>query len=140
MLMVCTNDGKLYFLSLAMGVDLFGADDWTLRLFANDYTPEDASVTADFTEASFTGYVEWGIPAGSMPAPTIVADVAESDLTPPPFFTCTGGAPETVYGWYLTADGSGDTLLAQRFEDPREMVPGAVESLDPFKIKLKTFS
>jgi hypothetical protein len=140
MLMVVTNDGKEYFLSLAMQVPTVASEDWFVKLFKNNFTPVDGSVTADFTEATFTGYSAVGIGPGSMNPPAVVANVAESTYTGPPVFTCTGGADETVYGWFLMGDSSGKTYLAQKFDTPRLMTPGAVESLDPFKIKMKTFA
>ncbi len=140
MLMVCPNEGKTYFLNNCVNANEFSSDDWHVRLFQNDYTPVEDSELADFDEADFTGYDQVSIAQGSWDAAVIVADVAEVEYGAPPTYTCTGGAPQTVYGWYIVSDGANVVLLAQRFDDPREMVPGAVESLDPFKIKLKTFS
>ena len=139
MLMVVTNDGKKNFLDLAT---ISGGDveDWEVWLFKNNYTPVDGSVTANFTPADFPGFAEVIIPQGVWGPSVIVADVAESDSHNTPTFTCTGGGGQLVYGWFMKGNTTGKTYLAQRFDTPRNMVAGATEVLDPFKLKLKIFA
>jgi hypothetical protein len=121
-------------------VDAFAGEDLNVSLYTNNYTPVDGSVTANFTEATFAGYVPRVLSNGSMDNSTIVADVAVGHFGSAPTYTCTGGSPQTVYGWFLTGDSSGLTYLAQKFDTPRVMNTGAVEALDPFNVKLKTFA
>jgi hypothetical protein len=138
--MVVTNAGKLKFLRACQGIDPHPHDTWFLDLFRNDYFPVDESTLADFTVASFTGYVQVEIYEGVLGEPAIVGNVAESTFAPAPTFTCTGGAPQMVYGWYLSAEEGGEAYLAQRFDVPRLMSPGTVEQLDPFTLRLKSFT
>lgn len=139
MLMVVTNDGKEYFLGCLFGNGPDPLDDYSVRLFKNDYTPVDASVTADFTQADFGGYAAVGISQGAMDPPVIVANVGEQSFNGPPTYTCDSGADQWVYGWYMIGQNSGKTYLAQRFDEPRLMTVGAIEVLNPFTIRLKTF-
>jgi len=138
MLMVIPNDGKTYFLQKA----LIGgsAEDWEVQLYSNNYTPLDTSVPGDFTAATFTGSGVYTVAVGDWSAPVIVADVAEMTATPPPEWTHGGGAAQTVYGWFAVGATSGDMKAAQRFDAARNMNSGSVESLDPFTVKLKTFT
>jgi len=139
-LMVMPNEGKARALALLFGQG--GATPGTLscRLFSNDVTPTDTFTLASFTEASFTGYAAVSVAPGDWDAPTVVSDVGQIDKTTPPVFTCTGGSPQDVYGWYLVDPGASLVLFTQRFDAPRTMVMGSTESLSPFRIKDKTFA
>lgn len=90
-------------------------DAVTIRLFSNDFQPDDTSVLADFTQCTFDGYAESGAIVWE-PAYSDVNGLAHvrGDLK---VFNCTGGTtPETVYGWYAVTT---TTLKAsQRFETP----------------------
>lgn len=138
--MVIPDQGKGYFLLICFGSQGAAAGDLHLRLFKNDYTPADGSALGDFTEADFSGYAEIVIHPGDWDDVAIVSNVAEMQTTVAPSWTATAGTPNTVYGWYLAYTGSGIVVAAQRFDSPRDMTPGAVETLDPFKFKLKTFA
>lgn len=83
----------------------------SIRLFKSDTTIGVATVLGDLTEADFTGYAALGAQwtgqgiDGDGKARTIRDSFC--------VFTKTGGADQTVYGWYIY---NGSTLiLAQRF-------------------------
>jgi hypothetical protein len=138
--MVIPNEGKLLWLEWALTGDGSSLEDFVVRLYSNNYTPVDGSTLANFTEATFTGYTELDIMRSDFSTPVIVANVAEAQTSVPPEWTCTGGAAQDIYGWYLVGVDSGKVLAAQRFDAVRTMAAGATETLDPFKIKLKTFA
>ena len=138
MLMVIPNDGKL--LHLMRALTSTTPEDWEVQLYSNNYTPVDTSVPADFTAATFTGAGVWTIAVADWSSPVIVSDVAEMSAVPFPEWTCTAGASQTVYGWFAVGANSGDVLAAQRFDTARVMSVGATEQLDPFTIRLKTFT
>lgn len=138
MLMVIPDEGKEYWLNVLVG--LAGMEDLNVQLYSNNYTPVDGSTASDFTAATFTGsgvyqvvLADWGVVA-------VVANVAQVDATPPPEWTHGGGAAQVVYGWFAVTDVGGVVAMAQRFDSSRNMTPGSVESLDPFRLKLKTFT
>lgn len=139
-MMVIPNEGKLLWLYWALGTDGSDLEDFVIDLYQNDYTPVDASTGADFTAATFTGYSQFAVARADFAAPAIASNVAVSDLTPFPDWTCTGGSMQTCYGWYMRGASSGDVLAAERFATPRQMANGAKLSLDPFEMKLKSFA
>lgn len=140
MKMVCTNNGKLKALDLFFGAGGSPGEDFIVELFQNNYTPVDGSLTADFTAATFTGYSAVTFLDGDMSAATIISNVGNANLATAPTFNCTGGSAQTVYGWYLRGSTTGLTYFAQKFDTPRSMVSGAVEALDPFTFKDKSFT
>jgi len=95
----------------------------SLRLFVNDYTPVAGTVTGDFTEATFTGYVRKTIIRSDWQPPTFVSPRAEMLLFTAPSEWTNGGGPVTVYGAYVVGVTTGVTLWAERFADP-QLVPG----------------
>jgi hypothetical protein len=85
------------------------------RLFTNDYTPDDASVAASFTEMSTLGYAlkeltktSWVSTAGASGQPCSNAYAEQT-------WTFTAGTPVTVYGYYVTDKTTGKLLWAERF-------------------------
>lgn len=140
MLMVIPDEGKLKWLYWALCTAGGDLEDFTLRLFQNNITPDDDTVLADFTEATFGGYAAVAITRAAMGAPAISSHVAYSTKSVAPVFTCTSGSAQTVYGWYLESNTSHKCVATQRFDAARSMSPGATESIDPFKIGLKTFA
>lgn len=87
------------------------ARNWTIRLFKNDFTPDETFVTSDLTTADFTGYNP--VALGAWTDPTTVANVALSahgQVT----FACgsSGITSNNIYGWYLTDDDDSDEAFA----------------------------
>lgn len=140
MLMVIPNEGKLLFLNRALISDPADAEDYVVRLFQNDYFPDDDSTDGLFDECDFSGYVPFDVGAADFSLPVIVADIAVSIAGTPPSFTCTDLSPQTVYGWYMEGVDTGTVYAAARFDAARVMVNGSTETLDPFQFKLKTFA
>lgn len=92
----------------------------TLRLYGNDYTPVDSSVTANFTEIAGGGYAakpitfaNWTITAGT---PSLAAYAFQQWI-----FSGVINAPGTIYGYYITRDSDSKLLSAERF--PSANVP-----------------
>lgn len=138
--MVIPNEGKLYWLDRALNPDANPGEELRVILYTNNYTPVDGSAAGSFTAATFTGSDPWSLLPGDWPAAAIVANVAESTYPDTPTWTNTGATTELCYGWYAVTLLGGIVAAAQRFDSPRNMTPGSVETLDPFKIKLKTFA
>jgi hypothetical protein len=113
---------------------------FTLDLFKSNTTVGDASTAADFTIATFTGYAQVAIARADFGAAVAVANVGEITKTVAPVFTCTAGAAQLVYGWILRNAATGKIWAGQNFDSPRSMAAGATETIDPFKIKDKTFA
>lgn len=138
--MVIPNEGKERLLNWLFPDDGSGGVNFIVRLYSNDFTPVNGTTTADMVEATFPGYAEITYVRGDISAAAIVANVAEVTFTPAPTWTCSGGGGELIYGWLMVTDDDDTCIAAQRFDTPRNMTSGATETLDPFKIKLKTFA
>jgi hypothetical protein len=137
--MVIPDAGKVLWLHWALDGDGSDLEDFHIRLYQNNYTPDNNSLLANFTQSTFTGYAAVAALRSDFDFPVVVANIAYGVLSFVPTYNCTGGAPETAYGWYLEGDSSLTVLAAQRFDNPRVMAPGATEQLDPFRIALQTF-
>lgn len=123
--------------------DLLAADTTTfgaalglkVHLFVNPASPNLDSVLGDFTEATWTAYA--ALVAGT--APTVTYDVITGNLTltvqePAGGWLFLGpvaapGAPITVYGYYVTDNGS-TTLLAAALLDAPVIINAGGQSVD----------
>lgn len=140
MKMVIPNEGKLKWLEWAVVAEGGVSEFWRIRLFTNNLTPNDATVAADFVEADFVGYDPVLVLRSDFSLPTTAGNVAEVVASFVPTYECTGGAAQTVYGWWMLGSEYDVCYATQRFDAPRVMAPGTVEILDPFKLRLKTFT
>ena len=112
MALILTDVGAQVLLTKAFNV----SKDLTLRLFANDFTPTDASVQADFTEAAGGGYNAIPLTNDAIislvgTAPNAIAQAAYSQVS----FNFTGALTTngTVYGYYVT-NAAGQVLFAEK--------------------------
>ena len=107
---------------------LDNGEDWSLRLFRNDFTPVAGSVLADFTVANFTGYTSKtltrAVGAGTWGAPSLNGNVSESVYGTDQSFTYTGATSQTIYGWYIVGATSGKVILAHRWTDGARVAVG----------------
>jgi hypothetical protein len=138
--MVIPNEGKLLLLAWAIRDDTLFVGGYIVGLYSNNYTPVNSSVLADFTTASFTGYSVVPLARLDFAPPVILSNVAYITSSVTPIYDCTGGAPETIYGWFMADASLTHVIAAQRFDVPRVMSTGTEEALDPFRIALKTFT
>jgi hypothetical protein len=136
--MVIPNEGKTLMLDQIFRLTTT-RETFVLDLFQSNTTVGDASTAADFTIASFTGYAQVAIARGDWTAATVVSNEGNITKTTAPTFTCSGGSPQTVYGWILRGATSGIIYAGQNFATARVMSTGATESIDPMTIKDKTF-
>ena len=138
--MVIPDTGKTYLLNNAVNPLASDGENWVVELYQNDYTPVDGSVKASFTAATFTGYAAVDLVAADWGAASITSAIAYATYPTPPDYLCTGGATQTVYGWFMYGSTTNTLIAAQRFDTPRVMSSGAEEKLDPFRIAAKTFA
>lgn len=139
MFMVVPDAGKRLLLEWALTGDGSSYESFSIKLFKNDYTPDDDTVIGDFDESDFGGYSEFLTARSDFLDPDIAGHVAFTDRDGAPEYSCTSGSAQDAYGWYMVGVDSSTVLFAQRFDFPRSMAPGATITLDPFRIKLKTF-
>ncbi len=114
-------------------------EPWYIELFKSNTTIVYASVIADFTLADFTGYSHVAYTrADNIGVAVYTGDRVITQGTIHPTFTCTGGSPQTVYGWLAVGQTSGVVWFGQNFATPRVMTNGASEVLNPFLVQAKT--
>jgi hypothetical protein len=140
MLMVIPDEGKLKWLYNAICTDGSDLEDFVVDLFQNNESVDDDSTQADFVIATFTGYVQASAPRANFAAPVISSHIATTQNYSYPNFVCSGGSPQTVYGWIMRGSASGIIYAGQNFDVPRVMSGGATEAVYPFVLAFKTFS
>ncbi len=105
MAIVIVNQGEEDF------IDALSAVNYTVRLFTNDVTDGlsqsqiDALDEGDFTEATFAGYSGKALTGGSWT--TTPGDPAAASYATQSFVRTSTGAPETIYGYYVTRTSGG---------------------------------
>lgn len=95
-------------------LDLILAVNYTLKLFQNDYTPIESSVTASFTEATFTGYSAIALTGGSWT--TTQADPTTGVYAQQTFTRSSTGAAQSIYGYYIVTTTGSNLRWAERFD------------------------
>lgn len=118
---VWMDEGLLY-LATFLKIHLNGGASPSLHLFTNDIEPEAGQELSDYTEATFDGYApitlsDW---QSAFIAPNGAARLNETVRV----FTRTGGAVESVYGYYLTDDETSLLFAAQRDPDAPVVMSG----------------
>ena len=131
MALLTPNKGELELLDKMLKDALDTDESYLLKLYKNDYTPADASVTASFTQADFTNYAGRTLTRAGWNAAVTVSGKAETSYgTGPQSWTC-GASGNTVYGYYVEGITSGTTLWAERFSTSRVLANGDVLNITP---------
>lgn len=84
------------------------------HLYTNNFTPNDAMVIGDFTEATFPGYATQNATPGSWASPSDDGTCSTSSSTSQ-VYTTTGASGESAYGYYVTDNADGVLLFAEKF-------------------------
>lgn len=126
----CIPDAALpTLLDWMIRVDTATVEALVVRLYTNDFTPDRSSSFADFTEATFSGYVEktlvrsaWNPAAIAGHTGRILLAGTTLEWTP-----LVGG--EVLYGVYVIGAVSLSLYAARRFSVPRLVV-----AAQPFRV------
>jgi hypothetical protein len=107
-----------------------------VRQFVNNYTPTEATLVGNLTEATYTGYAAvllgTGTYGGLSAQDSVIVNNASATFT-----AGMGVSPTTVYGWYLTMllPYTGSTmylLYVELYDVPINItVPGVVSVITP---------
>lgn len=99
--------GKVIALRYLLG-DLATTEELRVKLYKNDVTPDEDSVTGDFTEATFTGYASILLDDWTRTDASAVHSMLE--------FICTADqTAENIYGYYIVRTTSNELIAAKRF-------------------------
>ncbi|WP_062434994.1 hypothetical protein [Herbidospora daliensis] len=103
-------------------IDALAAVNYTVHLFTNDaaagltQSQIDALDESDFTEATFTGYSAKALTGGSWT--TTPGNPAAASYSTQNFPRTATGAPETVYGYYVTRTSGGRLQWFEYLNNP----------------------
>jgi hypothetical protein len=129
MTLVVPNVGEIELLNKMLKAALTVNEDYTMKLYKNNATPDQNSVATDFTEATFTGYAAKTLLRSNWVSSTTVSNKAQSQY-PQQSWTC-GATGDTIYGYYMVGATSTILLWAERFTNPRVLTNGDILNITP---------
>ena len=110
MALVVPNASEVYMLEYILNQQ--SPTDLTIRLYANDVTPAEATIITDLTEVVGGGYAAVALTSGTwVITPGDPSEAAYTQIT----WTFTGSVGN-VYGYYVTR-ANGDLMWAERFSN-----------------------
>lgn len=131
MALVVPNLGELELLDKMLKDALSSDENYILKLYMNDYTPDQTSAPGSFTQATFTNYVAKTLTRAGWNAAVVASNKAESSYgSTPQTWTC-GATGNTIYGYWVEGATSSICLWAERFAVSRVMGDGDVLNLTP---------
>lgn len=123
--------GDLQLLDKMLKKALSTDENYILKLYQNNYTPDDTSGPGSFTEANFTNYAAVTLTRSGWNASVIVSTHAETSYgASPQTWTC-GASGNTIYGYYVVGATSGVVLWAELFSTSRVLANQDVLNLTP---------
>lgn len=128
---VLPNEGLADQLAYIVKATISGVDPWQIMLFQNDITPDQDTVYADLTEATFDGYSRYTLTRSEWQSPTIVADKAVSTYGTVPLVWIAASAGETIYGYALVTQTSPVIRAIQRFGSPPTLAVDGILAVFP---------
>jgi hypothetical protein len=91
-----------------------------VRLYQNNFTPDQNTLLSDLTVATFSGYAQASVTLGTF---TTVAHKAKSVGTAAQVFTHNGGGTSnTIYGYYVVDTFTGNLVWVERFGSSQIML------------------
>ncbi len=132
MALLAGNEGEILMLKRILGDQSIGdtsGDSLMLRLFDNNYIPDEGDTWLSFSESDGGGYAAVGIPGDTVGGSGWTYTIGGGDTVYATYaqITFTYSSGDTLYGYYVTTrDGAtGDTtvLWAERFTDGPYTIP-----------------
>ena len=107
--------GEARFSGIILNASTDAVENLRARLFKNDITPASSMTLADYTEATFTGYVSVTLTSADWAFGTdgfLATATASTGLVE---FTASATTDETVYGYYMSGVDSSTLYWSERF-------------------------
>ncbi len=131
MALVVPNAGELALLNKMLKAPLTTDEDYHLKLYRGNQTPDQNTVGGGLTEADFTDYAAKTLTrSGWNDAVTVSGKAQASYGSAPQSWTC-GTSGNTIYGYYVSGATSNVILWAERFPVARVLAEGDVLNLTP---------
>jgi len=121
---VIPDEGKIELHSKTLRAALAVGENYVLRLYRNDVSPNAASTLATFSEATFPGYFRQDLPRAGWTVPVIVDGRAVSEFEGNVVSWVATSGSQLIYGYYVVAPLTAVVVWAERFTDPVDMNTG----------------
>lgn len=130
--LVLPNEGLPYLLDWMLRHTGGDPPDLVFTLWTNNYVPDQSTILANLTRATFAGFFEVVMLRSGWTAPVVVADVARSTWgTVPTEWTLATGTV-TIYGWAAYNPGPLKAVIVERLDTPRVLNVGDKIGVLPF--------
>lgn len=126
---VVANVGEIELLDKMLKDALTVDENYTMKLFKNNVTPDQSSVASTFTETTFTGYAAKTLTRAGWTAAATVSNKAQSSYSQQSW-TC-GATGDTIYGYYIVGATSTVLLWSERFAAARVLSNTDVLNITP---------
>jgi hypothetical protein len=132
MALLISDEGVLELLDKCLKDALSVNENYSLRLFKVNKTPDHLDIAADYTaiEANFTGYAAKTLTRAGWGAATIVSNAASTTYGTVQSWTA-ASTGNIIYGYFVLGSTSGKLLWCEKFGTPRSMGVGDVLDLTP---------
>ncbi len=131
MVLMVPRQGELELLDKMLKDALSTDEDYILKLFKNNYTPDQDDDNSSFTEANFTAYAARTLTRALWNAAQVNSTKAESSYgTAPESWTC-GVTGNTIYGYWVEGVVDNDVLWSEKFATARVLADGDVLNITP---------
>ena len=124
MALVTSDLGEIQLLTKMLQATLSVDENYILKLYSNNVTPDNTFITTSLTEASFTNYAAKTLARASWSTPTTISGAATSTYATQSW-TC-GASGQTVYGYWVQGATSGTLLWAEKFATSRTLATGDI--------------
>jgi hypothetical protein len=129
MSIVLPNEGEIELLN-KMLQHTSDSENYILKLYNNNYTPDGNATTASFTTAIFSGYADVTLARSNWSNATLNASNKGQTSYSQQSWTC-GVTGDTVYGYFVVGDISGKCLWAEKFVTPRTLSNTDILNITP---------
>jgi hypothetical protein len=123
--------GELQLLDKMLKKALSTDENYILKLYQNNYTPDGNAAPGSFTEANFTNYAAVTMTRALWNSSTIVSGVAQTSYGSAPLSWTCGASGNTIYGYYVVGATSAVVLWAELFATSRVLANQDVLNLTP---------
>lgn len=123
--------GELELLDRLLKDTLSQNEDYLLKLYQNNYSPDANSASGSFTAATFTNYAARTLTRAGWNSAVMNSGKAESSYSTAPLSWTCGASGNTLYGYWVEGSMSGKALWAEKFTTARVLASGDVLNLTP---------
>lgn len=125
------NVGELELLDKMLKDALTVNEDYILKLFHTNVTPDQNSASASFVEATFTNYAAETLTRTNWNSAVTISNKAETSYGSSALSWTCGATGDTIYGYWVEGATSGTCLWAEAFATARVLADSDILNLTP---------